>query len=109
MFVQHVSPQAAALGEVLVALLAHERPLTRMASLVPVEVARVGEGARAHVAAEGTLARVHACMDAHIAAAAAAIAALIALQRTPVADSVEGQLRRRIPGDHQGTCVSETR
>lgn len=102
-----MSPQAAALGEVLLAVPAHKRPLARVAAFVPVEVAGVGEGARADVAAKGALARVHPCVDAHVAAAAAPVVALVALDQAPVADGVEGQPRPRVPENFQGACVSE--
>lgn len=107
-FVKHVSPQAAALGEVLLALVAREGPFARVAALVAVEVARVGEGSRAHAAAEGALARVHPRVDAHVAAAAAPIATLVALERAAVVDGVEARLRPLVPGNYQGNCATAT-
>lgn len=105
--VEHVGAQAAALAEVLLAVSARERPLARVAALVPVEVARVGEGAGALVAPEGPLARVHARVDAHVAAAAAPVAALVALhQAPPVAVGGHSGGPGRRPGDHHAWVVT---
>lgn len=105
--VEHVRAQAAALAEVLLAVPAREGPLARVAALVPVEVAGVGEGAGALVAPEGPLACVHPCVDAHVAATAAPVATLVALRQPPAAIAVAGRRRRsgpqRRPGD-QHAC-----
>lgn len=99
--VEQVCPQAAALAEVLLAVAAHKWPLTGVAALVPVQIARVSEGTRAEVALVRPLACVHPGVNAHVAAAAAPVAALVALDRSPAVVGVDRKLRGpHVPGKH---------
>lgn len=110
MSVEQVCPQAAALAEMLLAVAAHKWPLTGVATLVPVQVARVSEGTRAEVTLVRPLACVHPGMDAHVAAAAASITTLIALDWPPAVVGVGSELRGpHGPGKHHhGICCTSS-